>query len=69
MGFASGSYAADKIFQRVKKLVGEKYHKKLAEIIVAEFEELDSDDWDMETPGSVYCVARPEECDDHFGRG
>ena len=63
MGFASGSYAADDIWQAIKKYVARKNHQKVAESIVREFENMDSDDWSYEE-GSVYHTARPEDCEE-----
>lgn len=60
MGFASGSYAAEDIWRRIKKYIAPANQKKVAEAIVDEFENLDADDWSY-AKGSVYQVARPKE--------
>lgn len=60
MGFASGSYAAEAIWEQINAYVNDEHLQAVAEIIVTEFENLDSDDWSMDE-GSVYAVARPEE--------
>jgi hypothetical protein len=61
MGFASGTDAAETIWRKIKKLIPQTLHKKAARIIVDEFENLDTDDWDY-SKGSVYHAAYPEEC-------
>ena len=64
MGWASGSYIAEDLWQKVKKYVAKPDHQKVAEAIVSAFEENDADDWSMDK-GSVYAVARPKEAEEY----
>lgn len=61
MGFASGRDAVDSIWQRLDGLIHDKDRRRVAQILVDEFENLDTDDWDYE-PGSVLHTAYPERC-------
>lgn len=67
MGFASGGPVAEQLWQRLKKagLLPKESHRRqqVAEIIVDEFETLDTDDWEI-CPGSLYATARPDEVED-----
>jgi len=60
MGWSSGSEMAERIWQKIKKEIPAGRLRKVAEVIVSEFEGGDADDWRYEK-GSVYQVARPDE--------
>lgn len=59
MGWASGSEAANRLWKKLKPMIGEADRQRAAEAIVSTFEDLDADDWDYE--GGVYKAARPDE--------
>lgn len=46
MGWASGSYLAEKLWMKLKPYIKLKDYGAVSKIIVDEFSELDADDWE-----------------------
>lgn len=62
MGWASGSYMAEDMWDNIKKFIRPKYTQPtVARIIVDAFEDGDADDWSC-GKDSLYETAYPEKC-------
>jgi hypothetical protein len=49
MGWASGSYLAQDIYDNIRDLIPEENRMKVADTIYSQFSDEDADDWDSES--------------------
>lgn len=65
MGWASGSYLAERIWATVQPLIPETEQQKVAKKIYDEFSQEDADDWDPEV-GGLWSIAEPMEFQEYI---